>query len=111
RTRMDETPWEMKLLSRLHINPFLAKSTWWIITEFGRYPWTVYGLFTIAPSVSPNVSVTSLLISNIVYFLLFTGLAAVMNALVCRELRHDPNDVEEGQLEKLTADPFAKGAV
>ena len=110
RTAMYEKRWVMWLFGLLTFSPFLANTTGWMITEFGRYPWTVYGLFTIAQSVSPNVSVTSLLISNIVYFLLFTGLAAVMIALVCRELRHDPNEVEEGQLEKLTADPFAKGA-
>ncbi|MGL5103913.1 MAG: cytochrome ubiquinol oxidase subunit I, partial [Limosilactobacillus fermentum] len=110
RTAMYEKRWVMWLFGLLTFSPFLANTTGWMITEFGRYPWTVYGLFTIAQSVSPNVSVTSLLISNIVYFLLFTGLAAVMIALICRELRHDPNEVEEGQLEKLTADPFAKGA-
>ena len=107
---MYEKRWVMWLFGLLTFSPFLANTTGWMITEFGRYPWTVYVLFTIAQSVSPNVSVTSLLISNIVYFLLFTGLAAVMIALVCWELRHDPNEVEEGQLEKLTADPFAKGA-
>ena len=63
-----------------------------LITELGRYPWTVYGLFTIAQSVSPSVSATSLLISNIVYFSLFTILAIVMIALTVRFLRNDPEE-------------------
>ena len=25
--------------------PFLANTTGWLVTELGRYPWTVYGLF------------------------------------------------------------------
>ena len=32
--------------------PFLANTTGWLVTELGRYPWTVYGLFTIEQSVS-----------------------------------------------------------
>ena len=58
--------------------PFIANTAGWLITELGRYPWTVYGLFTIEDSVSPNVSATSLVISNIVYFVLFSGLALTM---------------------------------
>lgn len=92
--------------------PFLANTFGWMITEFGRYPWTVYGLFTIQQSVSPNVSVTSLLISNTVYFLLFTSLAITMIGLVVRELKKGP-EYEEEQLRAVTnasVDPFDKGA-
>ena len=63
-------------------------------------------------SVSPNVSVTSLFISNTVYFLLFAGLASVMVYLVIRELHKGP-DYEEKKLEaeaKINSDPFDKEA-
>jgi cytochrome d ubiquinol oxidase subunit I len=89
--------------------PFLANTTGWLITELGRYPWTVYGLFTIMDSVSPNVSTTSLLISNTIYFLLFTGLAAVMVTLVVKEVRKGP-ELEEVAVES-PVDPFEGGAV
>ena len=59
--------------------------------ELGRYPWTVYGLFTIEQSVSPNVSVASLITSNVIYFLLFAGLGSVMVYLVILELRKGPD--------------------
>lgn len=110
RTGMYEKRWAMWIFGLLTFSPFLANTAGWLITELGRDPWTVYGLFTIQQSVSPNVSVAALLTSNIVYFLLFSGLAAVMIYLIVRELRHDPTEVDEGGLAKLASDPFAKGA-
>lgn len=79
--------------------PFLANTTGWLVTELGRYPWTVYGLFTIEQSVSPNVSVASLITSNVIYFLLFAGLGSVMVYLVILELRKGP-DYEAKKLAK-----------
>ena len=64
--------------------PFLANTTGWLVTEF-------YGLFTIEQSVSPNVSVASLITSNVIYFLLFAGLGSVMVYLVILELRKGPD--------------------
>lgn len=101
--------WILWLLALTTFVPFISNTAGWFITEFGRYPWTVYGLFTIQQSVSPNVSVTSLLISNIVYFVIFTTLAAVMIALVKRQLRNDPSQMQETGYEKML-DPFDKGA-
>jgi cytochrome d ubiquinol oxidase subunit I len=89
--------------------PFLANTAGWLVTELGRYPWTVYGLFTIEDSVSPNVSVTSLLISNIIYFLLFSGLAVTMIYLVRRELNKGPG-LDQMNEDTGSVDPFDKGA-
>ncbi len=100
--------WCLWVVAILTFAPFIMNTCGWLITEFGRQPWTVYGVFTTAQSVSPNVSVASLLTSNIVYFCLFTILAIIMIALVVRYLRKDPDDIEN-QEPKL-ADPFAKGA-
>lgn len=101
--------WVIWVMALTTFAPFLANTAGWLITELGRYPWTVYGLFTIMDSVSPNVSTTSLLISNIVYFLLFTGLAAVMVTLVVKEVRKGP-ELEEVAVES-PVDPFEGGAV
>lgn len=103
--------WMLWIMGLCTFTPFMANTAGWFITELGRYPWTVYGLYTIKQSVSPNVSVTSLLISNTVYFLLFSGLALTMIFLVIRELKKGP-DYEERQLEKdasMSVDPFDKG--
>ena len=101
--------WCLWVLAILTFSPFIVNTAGWLITELGRYPWTVYGLFTIAQSVSPSVSATSLLISNIVYFSLFTILAIVMIALTVRFLRNDPEEWEKAGDEKRGTAPFAKG--
>jgi len=88
--------------------PFIANSAGWFITEFGRYPWIVYGLFTIAQAVSPTSTVASLLFSNIVYFLLFTLLGGVMIVYSRRTLHQGPYYV--GTDDKQNVDPFAKEA-
>lgn len=102
--------WCLWVLALMTFTPFIANTSGWLITELGRAPWTVYGLFTIAQSVSPNVSVASLLTSNIVYFCLFTGLAIILISLIVRFLHNDPEELAmQGQGNKET-DPFAKGA-
>ena len=80
----------LRLLSLATFAPFLANTAGWLVTELGRFPWTVYGLFTIEDSISPNVSATSLFISNIVYFSLFLVLSIVMVYLVRREMDKGP---------------------
>lgn len=101
--------WVMWLIAITTFFPFLGNTAGWFVTEFGRVPWTVYGLFTIQQSISPNVSVASLLTSNIVYFCLFTTLAIAMIALVVRELKKDPTQTIEPKFKKVL-DPFDKEA-
>ncbi|MBP2099454.1 cytochrome ubiquinol oxidase subunit I [Enterococcus rivorum] len=105
-----EKRWMLRIMALCTFAPFIANTTGWLITELGRYPWTVYGLFTIEESVSPNVSVTSLLISNIIYFILFAGLGAVMVYLITVEMKKGP-DYEEKKLaasQSISTDPFDK---
>lgn len=106
--KIEQQKWFLWIAGLMTFAPFLANTGGWLVTELGRYPWTVYGLFTIADSVSPNVSVGSLLFTNIVFFLLFALLGGVMVYLVIREMKHGPyHEVEHAQ-ESL--DPFEKGA-
>ena len=101
--------WTLWVTALMTFIPFIANTCGWLITELGRAPWTVYGMYTIAQSVSPNVSVASLLISNIVYFCLFLTLAIVLIALIVRFLRNNPtDDIDYGYSAKV--DPFAKEA-
>lgn len=105
-----EKRWMVWIVALCTFAPFLANTTGWLITELGRYPWTVYGLFTIEDSVSPNVSVASLLTSNIIYFILFAGLGSVMVYLITVEMKKGP-DYEEKKLAKENStdvDPFDK---
>lgn len=89
--------------------PFIANTAGWFITELGRYPWVVYGLYTIADAVSPTTTVGQLLFTNIVYFLIFTLLGGVMIYYSHRVLVNGPDgplDTNYG----VAKDPFAKEA-
>ncbi len=106
-----EKRWLLGIMAACTFAPFLSNTAGWLVTELGRYPWTVYGLFTIEQSVSPNVTPTQLLISNIVYFALFTVLAIAMIYLVILELRKGPASVLEKEDAVSTVDPFDKEAL
>ncbi|MFD1429052.1 cytochrome ubiquinol oxidase subunit I [Lacticaseibacillus mingshuiensis] len=89
--------------------PFLINTCGWLITELGRYPWTVYGLYTIADSISPTTTAGQLWFTNITYFLIFSLLGGVMIYYCRRVLFHGPDadlDTDYG----VSADPFAKEA-
>ncbi|MFD1392624.1 cytochrome ubiquinol oxidase subunit I [Lacticaseibacillus jixianensis] len=89
--------------------PFIANTAGWFITELGRYPWVVYGLYTIADAVSPTTTAGQLLFTNIMYFLIFTLLGGVMIYYSHRVLKNGPDgplDTDYG----VTKDPFAKEA-
>ena len=87
--------------------PFIANTSGWLITELGRFPWTVYELFTIADSVSPSVTAGELLFTNIMYFLLFSLLGGVLVFLVKRVTKKGPHKEEEAT---TAVDPLAKEA-
>lgn len=105
---MFDKPGLMRLYGWSLFLPFVAITCGWLVTELGRYPWTVYGLFTIKESVSPNVSVGSLLFSNTVYFLLFCLLGGIMVTFTRRLMQR--NEIEKATTSYVELDPFAAEA-
>lgn len=86
--------WFLYILGLMLWLPFIVNTAGWFVTEFGRYPWVVYGLLTIADAVSPTSTVGGLIFTNVVYFLLFAGLGLVMIILSHRVLKAGPDKVE-----------------
>ncbi len=85
--------WRNKLeISRIYLRlativmflPLLSNSLGWIVTEMGRQPWIVYGLLLTRDGVSPNVSAGSMLLTTILFTLLYSALAAVAVFLIHR---------------------------
>lgn len=70
--------------------PFIANTAGWIMTEIGRQPWTVFGLFTTAQSVSPNVTSGQLLFSIIAFCGAYSILAVVMVTLIVKAIKKGP---------------------
>jgi cytochrome d ubiquinol oxidase subunit I len=57
--------------------PFLINTAGWLLTESGRQPWIVQGIMLTKNGISPSVGTTSIVISLVVFVLLYGVLATV----------------------------------
>jgi cytochrome d ubiquinol oxidase subunit I len=76
--------------------PLLANSFGWIFTEMGRQPWTVFGVFKTAESVSPSVGAGEVATSLVVLTLLYGTLAVIEAGLMLRYARAGAPEIEAG---------------
>lgn len=106
---IEQKRWLLWLLGLCLWLPFILNTAGWFVTELGRYPWVVYGLYTIADAVSPTTTAGQLLFTNIAYFLIFTLLGGVMVYYSHRVLKKGPVDLDQSNY-GLAGDPFAKEA-
>ena len=90
--------------------PFMANTAGWIMTEIGRQPWTVFGLYTTAQSVSPNVTAGELLTSIIVFLGAYTILAFVLITLIVKEIKKGPYHTNDTKPDVDLFDKEAFGA-
>ena len=58
--------------------PYIAHSTGWLLTEFGRQPWIVYGEMRIEEAISPNVT-AGMLWTSLIGFTLIYGLLMIVD--------------------------------
>ena len=56
--------------------PYIANTTGWLLTEFGRYPWIVYGLMKLEDAVSISVSSAMVVLSLVGFTLIYGALMA-----------------------------------
>lgn len=66
--------------------PFIANSFGWVVTEWGRQPWAVYGLLKTADSVS-QLSAVEVLISLVLFLGIYAFLTYLMIYLMVREVK------------------------
>jgi cytochrome d ubiquinol oxidase subunit I len=73
--RLDRTAWYLRLCQTASCFGFIAVIAGWTTTEVGRQPWTIFGLFRTADSVSPSLTgmdvLTSLLLYAAVYLVIY----------------------------------------
>ncbi|ABC80714.1 cytochrome ubiquinol oxidase subunit I [Anaeromyxobacter dehalogenans] len=72
---------------------FLALEAGWLVTEWGRQPFTVWGVLRTADSVTP---VTHLAVPFIGFMVLYVFLAVVVVALLWRQIAKSPRAVALG---------------
>ncbi len=64
--------------------PMVASLVGWIFTEMGRQPWLVFGVMTTSSGVSPGVPGWAVLVSLIVFTLVYGSLAVVEFKLITK---------------------------
>ncbi|MGM9925744.1 MAG: cytochrome ubiquinol oxidase subunit I [Bacillus sp. (in: firmicutes)] len=82
--------WLLKAVIASIALPFVANTAGWIMTEIGRQPWTVFGLYTTAQSVSPNVTAGQLLFSIIAFCGSYLILGIIMVYMVIKVSKKGP---------------------
>jgi cytochrome d ubiquinol oxidase subunit I len=76
RDRIGASPRLLAFLVPAMVLPYVANSAGWIFTEIGRVPWIVFGLMKIEAGVSPNVTAGEVLLSVVLFTLLYAALMA-----------------------------------
>jgi len=74
--------------------PFVVNTAGWMLTENGRQPWIVQGLQLTKEGVSPSVSTTEIVISLIVFYLLYLAMGVVNVVLMLRFSRRPLGDAD-----------------
>ncbi len=81
--------WFLVIATWAAITPFAMNTAGWFLTESGRQPWIVQGLMLTKNGVSPSVGFSSIVISLVVFVLLYLALAVVDLMLMLRYARRD----------------------
>jgi cytochrome d ubiquinol oxidase subunit I len=82
--------------------PYLANTTGWLLTEFGRQPWIVFGLQLTADGVSVTVPGGAVLLTLFGYTVLYGALMVATVYLLAKYARREPGS-SEGMLSPAVA--------
>jgi cytochrome d ubiquinol oxidase subunit I len=92
RVRRREPPaWYLRAVVLAAPAGFLALEAGWLVTEWGRQPFTVHGVLTTADSVTPVGGLAAPLVA---FALLYVLLGAVTAALLWRQIAKAPPAAE-----------------
>lgn len=90
RNRLERSRWFLWLLVWVVPLPLVACQLGWIVAEVGRQPWVVYRVLKTADAFSTNVRGAEILLSLILFGLIYLGLGALYVFILVRKLRHGP---------------------
>ena len=99
KTRKDCDPkptkaWNGMMVSMVLL-PLFGSSFGWLLTEIGRQPWIVNGVLPTSAAVSPSVSGGEVLVSMILYTLVYAVVAVIVVNLFLKTIRQGLPDVAE----------------
>ncbi len=78
--------------------PYLASEFGWVVAEYGRQPWSIYGFLPVSDSVS-SLPVSSLIFSLGGFVLFYTTLLIVELVLMFKFARMGPACLHTGRYE------------
>ncbi|MFF2911537.1 cytochrome ubiquinol oxidase subunit I [Paenibacillus sp. NPDC057934] len=91
RKKMDRpNTWFMRFMFWGLLLPPIANTAGWVMTEFGRQPWTVFGLMQTKDSVSPNITSGQVLFSVISFTTIYLILGLVLVGLFIKVIKKGP---------------------
>jgi cytochrome bd ubiquinol oxidase subunit I len=95
-----KTRWFLLILTFSVILPQLGNQLGWFSAEVGRQPWIVYGLLRTSDAVSVSVGSGQVLISIILFSLIYLLLLALFIYLLNEKIKHGPEGitVKEGRM-------------
>ncbi len=95
RHRLWDARWFLRLCQVVAPLGFVAVLAGWTTTEVGRQPWTIYGQFRTAQSVSPSLTGHDVLISFVAYMAVYLVMFPAGIAVMARLVRAGPGDEEQ----------------
>jgi len=96
---LEAHPKVLKLFTYAIALPYLANSSGWLLTEVGRYPWTVFGLMKLEDSVSPTVSTGMVFVSLVGFILIYSALIVATVYLMAKYAKAGLPPVEDSPAE------------
>lgn len=79
-----ESRWWSFLMTAVVLGPLFANSAGWIFAEMGRQPWIVAGVLPTASAVSPGVTMLEVVLTMVLYTLIYGALAVVEVGLMLK---------------------------
>ena len=96
KNRCDKKPWLLKWALFYIPMPYLASELGWFVAEYGRQPWSIYGILPTSDSVS-SLSNRNLYFSLAGFTLFYTALLIVMMTLMFKVARKGPATLGTGR--------------
>lgn len=92
RNKLESSKWILRLVVISVLFPQIANQLGWYSAEVGRQPWIVQGILKTSEGVSTNLTPTQILISLLLFIIIYIFLFALFIYLVDRKIRHGPKE-------------------
>jgi cytochrome d ubiquinol oxidase subunit I len=94
KNRIEGTAWYLKVMPFALFLPYIANTTGWLMTELGRQPWIVFGLMKTDAAVSPRVTAGMVLVSVVLFTLVYGALMVADIYLLNKYAKGGPGSEE-----------------